>query len=160
MIGCSENWRGIKALSECTRPRAQQLASFVHAEISRIFRLFAKRQPPLRRSGAMARRFSQRHIHCANVNWNCYSVSGPPKLQTSSPRKMARKKTISGDSCISWFKAFPSSIFHPPSFMLPSCISGRSPSSASACSAVPSGWPSDAGNSRARPRVSSAVAPA
>ena len=42
----------------------------------------------------------------------------------------------------------PSSILHPLCFA--ACNFGKSPSSASACSAGPSDWPSNAGNSRAR----------
>ncbi len=44
--------------------------------------------------------------------------------------------------------------------LLPPCSFGKLPSSASACSAAPSGWPSDAGNSRVESPALSGARPA
>jgi len=127
------NLADISSVCKSARRLAQSRTLRVFQESSCCAQRLGVRRP----SAAFPRGIS----NCANVNWNCYSV---PARQSYAAHTLAKrhKKNISGDSCISWFKAFPSSIFHPPSFMLPSCISGRSPSSASACSAAPSGWPS------------------
>jgi hypothetical protein len=165
MIGCSENWRGSRPYrSAPVLGRSNWLHSFTRKSRGRS--PDCKAPEGWRSPGRFAYFRNHRVAH------SVLECGGHPPLfpeayptmpmltgtaivfpdhQGDKPHTLAKRheKNISGDSCILWFKAFPSSIFQPPSFMLPSCISGRSPSSASACSAAPSGWPSDAGNSRA-----------
>jgi hypothetical protein len=176
MMGCSENWRGSRPYrSVPVLERSNWLHSFTRKSRghfvclqsarglaqSRTLRVFQESSCCAQRLGVSTLRntatedgrrpsaaFPRGISNCANLTGTAIVF---PDRQSYTSHTLAKwhKKNISGDSCISWFKAFPSSIFHPPSLMLPSCISGRSPSSASACSAAPSGWPSDAGNSRA-----------